>query len=326
MRVSDTNYTLLLVAEDGQVYDISSFAEDLGWEENVKELATTISFTVVTSNEELISILNIGCVVAVLTDDIERARGRINKVKVKVSGSREVRTVTAYDELFCLKTSEDQLYFSAGQSTKAILSQIFGDWGVPLGEYTGADVTHEKLVYRTGTLADTIMDILDDAYKKGGPKTILRASQGKIDVVKRGGNEEVYEFDENDTVSAEQEVSIANLVTRVKVLGQTDDKDGVPPVEATADGLTQFGIRQKIYVRDKDTTEAEAKEAVMQIFEDEGKVSMTQSLVAPDVPELRKGHVIYVNIGELSDYYYVTGIRHDASSGTMTVDFIQRES
>ena len=60
MRVSDTDYTLVIVTEDGTQYDISDFAEDLGWEENEKELASHLSFSVGTDNEELTSLIKIG--------------------------------------------------------------------------------------------------------------------------------------------------------------------------------------------------------------------------------------------------------------------------
>ena len=325
MRVSDTNYTLVIVAEDGTQYDISDFAEDLGWEENAKQLATSLSFTVGTEDEQLASLVKIGCIAAVLTDGIERTRAIINRVRVKVSGSKVTRAVTAYDELYPLQTSDDQFFFPAGQTTKAIITQILDEWGVPLGKYEGANVTHEKLVFRKGSLADTLLDILDDAVKKGGEKSVLRAAQGQVEVIKRGSNAVVYEFDENDTVAVEYETSITDLVTRVKVIGQETDKEGVPPVEAVVNGLTQFGIRQKIYQREKDATPAEAQEAAQQILDEKGKIGKTQSVQAPDAPDLRKGDRVSVNMGEMSGFYYVTGVQHNADAGTMTMDLEECE-
>lgn len=328
MKVSETAYTLVLVDEDGAQYDISDFAEDLGWEENEKELALTIRFTVVTSDWKLQSIIKIGCVVIVMTNGAERARGIINKVKTKLSLDEEKRTVTAYDELYNLKTSEDQMLFAAGQTTKAIITQIFNNWEIPLGEYTGADVTHEKLLFRSGTLADNILDILDDAVKKGGPPTILRAREGKIDVVKRESNGTVYLLDNEDTISVEQEVSITDLVTRVKVVGKQDStnkEEGVAPVEAVLNGMTQFGIRQKIYSRDKDSTAEEAQTAAQAILDEKGEPKTTLTLKVPDVPDMRKGDSVFVHIGEMVAYYYVISIRHEAKSGTMTVELKKSE-
>ena len=170
MRVSDTNYTLVIVSEDGTQYDISDFAEDLGWEENEKELASHLSFTVGTDKAELAALIKIGCIAAVLTDGVERTRGIINRAKVKTSGMKEIRVVTAYDELYPLQASDEQYIFPAGQTTKAIISQILNDWGVPLGKYTGANVTHEAFVFRVGSLADIVLR--KHRTKKGRQKAV----------------------------------------------------------------------------------------------------------------------------------------------------------
>lgn len=325
MKVSDTGYTLTIVAEDGAQYDISDFAEDLGWEENEKELAASMSFSVVTDDEKLRNIVKIGCVAAVLTNGVERVRASIVSAKVKKTAGKDSITVKAYDELYNLHKSEEQLYFAAGQGTKAVLTQIFSEWGLAIANYTGADVPHEKLAYRSGSLADNILDILDDAEKKGGPKSILRATQGQVEVVLRGANETVYKFEADTAISVEQETSIADLVTRVKVVGKADKEEARPPVEATLNGLTQFGVRQKIYQREKDATAAEAQAAAQAILDKEGKVSERQSITAPDVPEIRKGDRVYVSVGQLEGYYYATGVRHDAAAGKMTMDLEKAE-
>lgn len=132
MKVSDTNYELIVVAEDGKQYDISDFAEDLGWAENEKELATTITFTVGTDDETLHETIKIGRIVAVLSGGTERARAVINKAKVKVANNKTTVTVTAYDELYSLQTSEDQYYFSAGMTTKTIINQILSECGISI--------------------------------------------------------------------------------------------------------------------------------------------------------------------------------------------------
>lgn len=192
--------------------------------------------------------------------------------------------------------------------------------GRPAWKVYGANVTHEELVFRVGSLADILLKILDDALKKGGEKSILRATQGQVEVIARGDNATVYEFDENDTVSVEHETSIANLVTRVKVIGQEKDKEGIPPVEAVVNGLTQFGVRQKIYRREEDATIAEVQSAAQEILNEKGKISQTMSLQAPDAPDLRKGDRVSVNVGDVSGFFYATSVRHDAASGVMTLD------
>lgn len=320
MSAADTDYTLIITTEDGTQYDVSEFVEDLGWSENENELATCISFTVGTENEQLQKVIKIGCIAAILSGGTECARAVINKAKVKVTNSKASIAVTAYDELYNLQTSEDEYYFPAGQSTKAVLTEIFSKCGLTITTYTGSDVTHEKLVYKSGKLSDAILDILDDAEKKGGAASIIRVVKGAFEVIPKGSNTTVYSFDEDDSISAEMETSITDLVTRVKIVGQNDKTTGIPPVEATLNGLTQYGVRQKIYQREKDTTAEEAQTAAQKILDEKGVIKKTQSVQAPDVPELRKGDIINVSIGEMTGSYYVTGIQHDADAGTMTMN------
>lgn len=320
MSAADTDYTLIVITEDGTQYDVSEFVEDLGWSENENELAACISFTVGTENEQLQKVIKIGCIAAILSGGTEVVRAVINKAKVKVANNKASIAVTAYDELYSLQTSEAQYYFQAGQSTKTVLTQILSECGLSIATYTGADVTHEKLVYKSGKLSDTILDILDDAEKKGGAASIIRATKGTFEVIPKGNNTTVYLFDDEDSISAEMETSITDLVTRVKIVGQNDKTTGIPPVEATLNGLTQYGVRQKIYRREKDTTAAEAQTAAQKILDEKGVVKKTQSIQAPDVPSMRKGDIIQVSIGEMTGSYYVTGIQHDADAGTMTMN------
>ena len=50
------------------------------------------------------------------------------------------------------------------------------------------------------------------------------------------------------------------MVTRVKIIGKANN-DGCSPVEATVDGKTSYGIRQKIVSRGTNDTLDEAKKA-----------------------------------------------------------------
>ena len=173
--------------------------------------------------------------------------------------------------------------------------------------------------YSSSYLSDMLLDVLDDVHKKGGGKYIIRAAEGYADVVERGTNKDVYVFRVDNTKSISQSISTASLVTRVKVLGQADD-DGNSPVEATVDGLTKYGIRQRIYTRGKDESLDEAKTAAQKILDEDGVIDEEITVQAPDVPFIRKGDLVYVMIGSAQNYYYVVGIRHDCDNYSMTMD------
>lgn len=324
--ISKIKYRLVVMTESKKQYNIKEFVEDLGWEENDGELATRISFTAKnekTSAGLISSLAKPGCLVGVFaTDgsiDEEVARGYVTDWKPLLSGSKDKVDITCYDELYNLEESQDLIYYSSGIGTKSAITQIFDNWQIPTEKYDGPDVTHGKLAYKTESLADVLLDILDDAKKKGGGDAFIRAAKGKVSVLQWGSNKTVYHFEADNTKQVSHKMSTAGIITRVKVIGQEDD-DGRSSVEAVVNGQTKFGIRQKIYVRGKDDSVSDAQSAAQDIINDKGQVDEEITVQSPDVPFVRKGDLVHITAGTLNDYYFVKGIRHNADSMSMTMD------
>lgn len=324
--ISKIKYRLVVMTESKKQYNIKEFVEDLGWEENDGELATRISFTAKnekTSAGLISSLAKPGCLVGVFaTDgsiDEEVARGYVTDWKPLLSGSKDKVDITCYDELYNLEESQDLIYYSSGIGTKSAITQIFDNWQIPTEKYDGPDVTHGKLAYKTESLADVLLDILDDAKKKDGGDAFIRAAKGKVSVLQWGSNKTVYHFEADNTKQVSHKMSTAGMITRVKVIGQEDD-DGRSSVEAVVNGQTKFGIRQKIYVRGKDDSVSDAQSAAQDIINDKGQVDEEITVQSPDVPFVRKGDLVHITAGTLNDYYFVKGIRHNADSMSMTMD------
>lgn len=331
--ISKIKYQLLLVTEAGKEIDITRATEDLGWEEGEAELALRTSFTManITYNGQLLSSLaKPGCLIAVIADwgtgKEEVARGKIVEWDPQFSSSGNIVGITAYDDLINLQASQDNRYYSAGTGTKSAITAIFTDWGIPIGEYKGPDIAHAKTLFKAEYLSDIIIQLLDDAKKKGGASCIVRSTKGKVSVLPEGSNTTIYHFTEDKNVEiARDMMSITTLVTRVKVVGK-EDSEGKQAVDAVVDGLTNYGIRQQIYVRDEDDILATATAAAQDIINTAGKPDRVRSVNAPDIPTIRKGDKVHIQAGTLNGYYIVTGIRHNASGGTMSMDIKEAES
>lgn len=324
--VSKLNYRLLILSPSGKHYDLKDYIENLEWEENEKELATRITFSLYNEKTKANSIgtkLKLGTLVAVFAKDgseeKEVARGFVTEWKPTKSNSESIIQCTCYDELYNLQQSEDNVYYSSGTNTKTAITQLCKKWSIPLGEYKGSNIKHGKQKFESERISDIILELLNDAHKKGGDKCILRAYKGKVQVIPVESNQDIYCFLSDNTKSVSHKMSTANMVTRVKILGQ-EEKKKKAKVEATVDGNTKFGIRQKIYRREKDKSLAEAKKAAEKILKEDGTVEETVQLQAPDVPFLRKGDLIYVKVGTLNGYYQILGVQHSASDSTMSMD------
>ena len=324
--LSKIRYRVIVMDESGTQYNIKDYVQNLGWEENENEIAVRCSFIVKndsTSMGYLSDIIKPGCLVGIFasdgTNDEEVARGYVETWNPVEKNSADSLKCTCYDELYKLQKSQDNRYYPSGTGTKAALQGIFNDWEIPQGEYDGPNVSHGKTVCNNKYLSDIMLDLLDDAEKKGGGKCIIRALKGRVSVLKRGSNKDVYVFRADITQSFSQSVSTADLITRVKVVGKADD-DGRRSVEATLNGSTEYGIRQRIYTRGSDETLDAAKTAAQEILNGEGCVEWKMTVQSPDVPFIRKGDLVYIMSGSVSDYYYVLSIQHSADIYSMTME------
>lgn len=325
--LSRIKYRVVVMDESGKQYNIQDYIQNLGWEENDSEISVRSSFTSrndKTSKGYLSSIIKPGCLVGIFASDggslnEEVARGYVETWNPVEKNSGNNLKCTCYDELYKLQKSQDNRYYPSGTGTKSALQGIFDDWEIPQGEYKGPNASHGKTVHNNKYLSDIILELLDDAVKKGEEKCIVRAAKGYTSVIPRGSNKTVYVFKVDNTKSFSQTISTADLITRVKVVGQADD-DGKRSVDATLNGETKYGIRQRIYTRGSDETLADAKSAAQEILDGEGKIEKEMTVQSPDVPFIRKGDLVYIMSEFVSDYYYVKGIQHDADVYSMTME------
>lgn len=321
-------YTVVIITEDLTAYDITPLIENTSWEEEEDQLACRISFSAkndAVSKGKLSSMAKPGCYVGILYSydggkNAEATRGKIVKWNPSAKHSSEVFQVKAYDALYDLQESEDNIYFSSGTGTKSAISQLLGWWGVSLLSYSGPDVSHGKLAYKSEKLGTAIVKILKEARKKGGRDAVLRAEKLAASVVGFGSNETVFHFEETQHMTeVNHEISTAGMVTRVKVIGKSDD-EGCAPVEATVDGSIQYGIRQKIYIRGTDETVSDAETAAREILEEDGKPKEKITVKLPDVPLVRKGDMIHLKTATIEEgFYCVLSVSHNVDSMSMTL-------
>lgn len=332
LDLAKTKYRLLVVDEKGVQRNIKEFVTGLGWEQNPRQLATKISFTVFDEETEdgyISSFAKPGCLVIVTAEcdtlKGEVARGYITRWEPSCSTKQKKFDAKCYDETFALMKSQMDFYYKEGTGTEAIVRETLKSFGVPIGSYKGPNVRHDKLAYSTKNAAEIIYDVLDDAAKKGGAHALLRAEKGKVSVIRWGSNKTVWCFLATNAEQTTYSISTENMITRVKVLGEKND-DERSPVEATVDGKTRFGIRQKIYRRGKDESVADAKAAAMEILDNEGDPEEEVTVKAVDMPFIQKGDKVFCQILYANGYFFVKGIKHDAANGIMTMRLTRKES
>jgi len=325
--VAKISYSLILLRPDGQRLDLQPFIRALSWEENDGELAVRLEAEL--QNQQLAGgkwlhqLIPLGGQIFLYADwgsgQQEIFRGTIFVWDYQTDPLGHF-SITAYDQLIYLMKSKDDRFYKAGQTAKAIIQDIAGAWGIPLGDVQGPDIALAKQVFRGDTLADMISSVLDEAKKKGGGKWIVRSKQGKIDVIRPGQNSPVYRFTHNENVDSIQDrQDIEDLVTRVKIIG-AEDSEGKAPVVAQLDGRTEFGTLQELVYQRQYDTPAAAKAAAEDILKERGQPRRMRRVIAPDLPFLRKGDKVKISAGTLIGYYIVSGVVHDATNRIMSME------
>ncbi len=322
--VSKIEYAAELVTENGKRWLLNDALISLQWEDNKNELAqrATLGLANIEIGETpLISLTKINCGILIYGKwDSTRQlifQGTLSDWQYS-SGSQKLLTVTAYDPLICLQKSKDFKYYTAGQSTQAILGDICSAWGVTLDYRWNAGITHEKKIFNGVTIGDMIYELLNEVKKQTHKKYIVSYRNGKLAVLGCGTNSPVYRFDNSNVISTNDKLSISNIVTQVKVLGKQDD-DGRSAVEAIIKGDTKYGVFQEIVRQDSDKDSSAATAEGESILEERGKPERTTTVSVPDLPFLRKGDAVEMNAGNLIGIFYVCSVTHFAAQKKMTL-------
>lgn len=326
INVKRISYYFIIMTADKKQYDITKMVQDGGWEEGKGELACHINGRVANERigkKKVSSIIKNGFLIRVLVstggEKREVARGTLVDWEPILRAGQNDFNFSAYDDLYYLRESQDDVYFKENTKTDEALKKIFDEWKIPVGKYEGPSEKHETMKFRSRHLSDIVLEILKDAHTRGGAECIVRNVKGKLEIIPRGSNEKIYHFGSANTQLAQYRQTTTGMVTRVKVIGR-ENGDGQGSVDAVLDGDIQYGIRQKIYLRPNNKSLEDAKKEAQEILDESGKVIKTISLEAPDVPDIRKGDKVHVKAGPMNGYYYVLGIRHFCRGATMTME------
>ena len=326
LDLSRVEYRVTCVTPDGQQLDLTPISTGLGWSEGAKELACKIQLKVAAcevNGKSVAEILKPFVQIVVFADVgdgfVETARGKIQRISMTESNRDFYLDIEAADEAGELRHGQDNFYFTDGHSSTAILQEILNKWGVP-AEIHVKDIKHSKKVYRKKYLCDMVADVLKDIKEAGGGEYFVRATGGKVEIVKRGDNSDVWHFDiDNNLIKVSESFDASKVVTQVQVVGKSKD-EGHPPIEQTVNGQTSYGTRKIIYERPNNESAADAEKSAKKILNEQGEPKRKTSIEAPDVPTLRKNDKIRVRSSSGESYFFVKSVRHNAVSQKMTLE------
>ena len=318
-------YFAYLVIEGGTKYNLTKAVTAITLEEQEGQLAEEATLTVAADSEvqgeDVKSIMKLNRVIRISADWGEGKKKIFEGILWEWEyqhAQQKTLSIVAYDPMIRLQQGKDHKYFSAGMDTKALISAICGDFGVSVSYKWKNSMKHEKKVFRSNTVIDMVMELLEEVRKQKGGKYVTLYRDGKLEINNYGTNKEVYKFGPKVTLSTKDKLTMDKLVTRVKVLGKADDK-GRSSVDAVVNGNLDFGILQEIVTRDSDKDLGKAKAEANTIIKERGKPEESIIVTAPDLPFLRKGDAVNMAAGNLSGKMYVLGVSHNAATRQMSM-------
>lgn len=304
-------YTVYAIS-DNTKYNLTECVEEINISDSEKQISKRVQLTLAniqTGGRWLSSILKVRDRVYLYANDGEKTeevwRGFVWDFGYKSSLTSRMIALNCYDNLIYCQESEESKYFSAGKSTKDVISSICSEWGIKL-EYTYSSITHSKLPLRGNLYSILTADLLDLVKERTGIKYVVLSEKDVMYIKPVGKNATIYKITagQNATMT-ETEVTMEGMITKVKILGKTDDNDRTP-VEATVTGKTsQYGTLQKLISRNENTSLADAKKEANSLLKENGEPKRTYTVEGPDIPWIRKGDMVYVNAGNLTGNFIV---------------------
>ena len=321
MNIKETIYTVEATLKDGSLLDVTPAIQSLQWQapaEEIAQRATMVLAQTQTKRGLLHSLLPLCTLLVIKANGTEVFRGVVWEWEY-TSGTTQNITLTCYDHFIYAQKSKDFAYYAAGKGTKDIISDICSKNGIKLN-YQYESIKHAKISYRANTIADQILNTLNEAKRQLKTEPVAIFDKQTLIIRPRGQNKDVYVFEAaKNAVQTTERFTLDKLVTKVVVMGK-EDKEGRRKVEATVTGDTSYGTLQDVVYRDGDDTIAAAKAEAQKIIDEKGKPDHIISAEAPDVPFIQKGDKVKMAAGSLVGYYYVKGITHSAHDRMMTME------
>ncbi|MBM7633825.1 XkdQ/YqbQ family protein [Geomicrobium sediminis] len=331
ISVQEIEYRYVLEPPDGKKINITNIVTAASHEEMKEEIAARLSLTVKQIKHEgdwISKKLFLGSQLRVEyrlneTENWEELfRGTNYRFTGKTSSDSGL-DLTIYDNLYPMAQSEDQVKINKSETVSETISKLAKKWNVPLGDVATISYAPGAELYRGDKIGYIITERLKKTRERKRGNYQLRSSKGKIHVIEEGKNEFGFIFDRDFIDSAEQDHSIENIVTRVKVFGNSDEDDQKAPVLHEVDGRTEFGIIQRVEFGAEDR--ADAREIASEIMEEHGRVEEKYSFSSPDLPMLRKGDLVEVALGWRGKYI-VKSISRNIAQMSMNIDLERARS
>ena len=318
-------YTAHILKTSGEKIKLKDVITDLSINHGENDLAEKVTLSMINvkvSTQYLYDLISVKDQLYVYANTGSGAeevfRGIIWERKENIDTDRNEIPLVCYDRLIYLQESKDNLFVKKGKNTKNIIDSIASDWGFTVN-YKYTSITHGKIVYRSQSIADMFISLLDEVKKKTGIDYIIKMNKNEIIIDSVGMNSTIYKIQEKQNmINCSRSETMDGMVTKIKIVkSQNSNDDEYTTVANVSKNVDIYGTLQDIIVKNKDDSLSEAKEEANTILNEKATPKREDLITAVDNPWIKKGDKIYINSGTYSGYYIAQSIEHDAKEHKM---------
>jgi hypothetical protein len=297
--------------------DITPAVGNLSWQNNIAELATTMSFDVAKTDAQHTSIYlpREGSIIQMYTNE-EIFRGIVLTVD---DGSKTVNTYTAADFGWYLNKSKETYQFNNMPASKAI-RKVCADFNIDIDSIPALETKITK-IYFDKTISEILADILEQC---GGGYNLDMTPKG-LRIYKIGS---IYAYPEfrlspntqliyspNLRGNVSHSISIEDMKNSIKVITETDGSYSVKRVVQNSDLISKFGLLQEVVKIDPEKENADI--VAHQQLSELSKVKESYSFEILEAMDsyTRAGYMITVDGVD----YIIEGSSHSTKNGVHNV-------
>lgn len=310
------------VIRNGRAENITEFAGNIMWSDNVDSLGMEFSFSRPHSffDEQFKDRFSAGDTVVLSDDRTEILRGIITEAPIGQD------TYKGYDYAWYLNKSETVIQFKKIAADAAI-RKLCDRYGVPIGKIATMNTLISK-VYKDQSPSDIIRDILKQAEGETAKKYRMEMRKGKFRIEESGAIKlkPTYVDETGKEVSCTKSAaisgtrSIEEMKNQMTVTGTGEDSLQIKATAKSSASIRKYGLLTEVETGDN-LTEAKARNIAKKRLKelDKVKVEFTATMIGNS--EVRSDRMLYFDRPEvgIKGWYRVKSCTHTISGGIHTM-------
>lgn len=301
----------------GDAFDITKLVTNATWTTKRRGSPARLDLTVLA--DPLVEWSH-GGIVTLLND---ANKGLFYGYVFKIGSSHEENvSITAYDQLRYLKNKDT--YVFTGVRADQVVKSIAEDYKLKLGALPETGYVIPSMVFDIKSLFDIILEALDRTLINGGRMFYLWDNFGALTLSEVMLPKEVPVIGENSLATGFQYSTSIDGETYNKIkLVRDNEATGKRDVYVVQDSnnMAIWGILQYHERVDENLNTAQIKDKAEKMLELYNRPEQSLSLSALDLPDLRAGQIIYVDLPGINirQTFLVEEVSHNIVDETMSL-------